>query len=138
MSGSTDIQQIHQLQEKYGFKYRTATGELIFAMVACRPDIAFAVMKLSQFNNSPSDAHFSAISDIYRYLHATKTEGLTYWREQPNTNLPSAPFPSINSESYRTQIPPETHVSGIALGTQIQILRAIGAHVDLSVVLESC
>ena len=116
MSGSTDIQQIKQLEEKYGFKYRTATGELIFAMVTCRPDIGFAVMKLSQFNNSPSDAHFAAIIDIYRYLYATKEEGLTYWRPHSNNNLPSAPFPQVHSESYETKIPPETHISGIAFG----------------------
>ena len=115
-SGSVDATLIKQLEDKYGFKYRTATGELIFAMVTCRPDIGFAVMKLSQFNNSPTDAHFSAIQDVYRYLHATKSEGLTFWRSAPNMDLPSSPFPSIQTESYTPNIPPETHVSGIAYG----------------------
>ena len=115
-SGSTDAQQIRHLEDKYGFKYRTATGELIFAMVTCRPDIGFAVMKLSQFNNSPADAHFSAIQDVYRYLFATKSEGLTYWRPAPNPDLPSSDFPVTHPESYTPNIPPETHVSGIAFG----------------------
>ena len=112
--GSKDPQDIKKLEEKFGFKYRTATGELIFAMVTCRPDIAFAVMKLSQFNNCPSDLHFTAIMEVYKYLYATSDEGLTYWRSCRNPNLPSSPFPQPSQESYQLTLPPEFHKNGLA------------------------
>ena len=41
-----------ELENRMGFKYRAATGELIFAMVACHPDISYAVIKLTQFNTT--------------------------------------------------------------------------------------
>ena len=113
-AGNTDLLLIKKLEDEYGFKFRTATGELIFAMVTCRPDIAFAVMKLSQFNNCPANAHFEAIKDIYRYLFATKNEGLVYWRSTRNEHLPSLPFPHPNTESYTLILPPEFHISGLA------------------------
>ncbi len=31
----------------HGFKYRNATGEIIFAMVTCWADISFSVLKLT-------------------------------------------------------------------------------------------
>ena len=114
--GSKDPQRIHDLEKQYGFKYRTATGELIFAMVTCRPDIAFAVMKLSQFNNCPTETHFDAISDIYRFLYSTKSEGLTYWRPQRNTKLPSEPYPTLLHESYSINLPIESNMHGVAYG----------------------
>ena len=68
------------LQTTNGFKYRTTTGELIFALVTCRADIAFPVMKLTQYNNDPAQCHFSAIQQVYKYLQHTKSEGLYFWR----------------------------------------------------------
>ena len=45
------------LAKKYGFGYRQGIGELIYAMVTCRPDISFAVVKISQSSEYPSDIH---------------------------------------------------------------------------------
>ena len=112
--GSKDINDIKKLEKEFNFKYRTATGELIFAMISCRPDIAFAVMKLSQFNNCPSSHHFMAIKEVYRYLYATSTDGLTYWRPTRHPGLPSAPHPQPSAESYTLTLPSEFHQSGIA------------------------
>ena len=106
--------EILMLEQKHGFKYRTATGELIFAMVTCRTDIGFSVMKLSQFNNRPSDCHFDAIKDVFRYLSATRMDGLTYWRPEPNMELPIVDFPIIPPESYSVQIPKQHNLNGIA------------------------
>ena len=114
--GSKDPQRIHDLEKQVGYKYRTATGELIFAMVTCRPDVGFAVMKLSQFNNCPTATHFEAILDIYRYLYATKSEGLTYWRSQRNHHLPSHAHPNLSHESYNINLPEEFHINGLAYG----------------------
>ena len=35
------------LEKKMGFKYRRAIGEFLYAMVTCRPNISFPVIKLS-------------------------------------------------------------------------------------------
>ena len=53
------------LEQKMGFKYCAATGELIFAMITCRSDISNAVLKLTQSNNKPVEIHYKAILDIY-------------------------------------------------------------------------
>ena len=55
--GPTEIEEQKQLQETVGLKYRNTIGELIFAMVTCRADIAFPIMKLSQYNNRPAPCH---------------------------------------------------------------------------------
>ena len=80
-----DTQQL--LQSQFGFKYRNTTGELIFALVMCRPDISFPVMKLSQYNTLPAECHYEAIQEVYRYLNATLNDGLMFWRPKPCRTL---------------------------------------------------
>jgi hypothetical protein len=36
------------------FRYRCGIGELIWAMITCRPEISFPVTKLSQFSAHPA------------------------------------------------------------------------------------
>ena len=80
------------LEKKLGFTYRQAIGELIYALVTCRPDIYFACIKLSQYSSAPSLAHFEAlIKHLYKYLAATIDDGITYWRQAPNMSLPLHP-----------------------------------------------
>ena len=45
--GPVELTEQTNLQKVNGIKYRNSTGELIFAMVTCRGDIAFPIMKLS-------------------------------------------------------------------------------------------
>ena len=45
------------LSEKFGFKYRTLLGELMFSYVTCRPDIGYAITTLSKFVKQPSEVH---------------------------------------------------------------------------------
>jgi hypothetical protein len=62
--------------------YREAIGSLMYAAVATRPDIAFAVSYLSQFLDNPGDAHWEAAKRVLRYLSGTKTYQLTYGGER--------------------------------------------------------
>ena len=48
--------------------YREAIGNLMYAAVAMRPDITFAVSTLSQFLDNPGDAHWEAAKRVFRYL----------------------------------------------------------------------
>ena len=40
-----------KLELKYGFKYRTATGMILFAYVLCHLDISFLIIILSKYNH---------------------------------------------------------------------------------------
>ena len=75
------------------FPFRQAVGELVWAMITCRPDINFPVVKLSQFSARPAAVHYQAVKQVYRYLAASRTRGLTYWRSSPVNTLPDGPHP---------------------------------------------
>jgi dUTP pyrophosphatase len=88
------------LQVRMNFNYRQAIGELIFAMVTCRPDISFPLIKLSQYSANPAEIHYKAVIDIFRYLNATIDDGLIYWRPKPHPDLPAMPLPTVQSSNY--------------------------------------
>jgi Reverse transcriptase (RNA-dependent DNA polymerase) len=62
--------------------YREAIGSLMYAAVATRPDIAFAVSTLSQFLDNPGELHWDAVKRVLRYLLGTQYLELTYGNEQ--------------------------------------------------------
>ena len=84
-------EELKSLEEKYGFSYRQAIGELIYVLVTCRPDISYPLIKLSQYSTKPSSIHFAALQQLFHYLKATATDGIHYWRNQPNLQLPHIP-----------------------------------------------
>lgn len=51
--------------------YRQLIGSLMYLVVTCRPDIAFPVTFLSQFNNNPKVDHWKAAQRILKYLNRT-------------------------------------------------------------------
>ena len=61
--------------------YQEAIGSLMYAAIATHPDIAFAVLYLSQFLKNPGCAHWDAVKQIFWYLTGTKHLSLTYSRE---------------------------------------------------------
>ena len=96
------------LEKRIGFTYRQAIGELIYALVTCRPDLSFAVVKLAQYSANPAEIHFDAVKQVYKYLQATIDRGLIYWRKTPNMSLPIHPLPrqedDVNYEPSNTRI----------------------------------
>jgi hypothetical protein len=76
-----------QLQEEH-FNYRQAIGEAIYAMTIARPDIAFAVIKLSQYSANPAKIHYQAVRQLFKYLALTTARGVYYWRKIPVPALP--------------------------------------------------
>ena len=97
---STTEDQILALEKEFGFKYRAATGELIFAMVTARPDLSFAVMKMCQFNNQPGRLHFQAVRQMMLFMRDTQDEGMYFWRTKPHKSLPIAPHPVLRKDTY--------------------------------------
>ena len=52
--------------------YRQAIGCLMFLMVGTRPDLAYAISKLSQHCSDPRESHWTAVKRVFRYLQQTK------------------------------------------------------------------
>ena len=67
--------------------------------VTCRPDINFAITKLAQYSDKPSEIHFEAVKKIYLYLIATKNDGIIYWRKTPRLDLSEGDIPWLNHDS---------------------------------------
>lgn len=64
--------------------YRKVLGSLQY-LGFTRPDIAFAVNRLSQFMHQQTDLHWSAVKRILRYLVGTQTHGILLRRGTPLT-----------------------------------------------------
>lgn len=58
--------------------YKQLIGSLMYVALATRPDILFAVTKLSQFSSNPGRAHWLQAKRVLRYLAATKENDLVY------------------------------------------------------------
>ncbi|KAL0355463.1 UNVERIFIED_CONTAM: Retrovirus-related Pol polyprotein from transposon TNT 1-94 [Sesamum radiatum] len=59
-------------------EYSKVIGCLMYAMTSTRPDIAYAVGKLSRFTSNPSNHHWQAIRRVLKYLKKTMYYGLSY------------------------------------------------------------
>nr|GEZ63956.1 zinc finger, CCHC-type [Tanacetum cinerariifolium] len=59
-------------------EYSRAVGCLMYAMINTRPNITFAVRKLSRYNSNPSALHWQALGRVFQYLKGTVDYGLTY------------------------------------------------------------
>jgi hypothetical protein len=58
--------------------YRESIGSLMYASIATRPDITYAVSRLSKYLENPGDAHWQASTRVFRYLKGTVDWWLTY------------------------------------------------------------
>ena len=82
---------LHLLRPLYGLKQsgrewntkaKKRIGSFMYAMVGTRPDIAFAVCKLSQYCQDPSLRHRIAFDRVLRYLKGTIDLALVYDHSQ--------------------------------------------------------
>jgi Reverse transcriptase (RNA-dependent DNA polymerase) len=85
------------VQDQAGFVYRTAIGELIYALIVARLEISFATTKLSQYSANPALIHYTAVKQVFAYLNNTMEEGLIYWRASPRDDLPDIAPPRPRS-----------------------------------------
>ena len=58
--------------------YAQAIGSLLYAAIATRPDIAYAVQALSQHTSNPGPEHWQGVKRVMRYLKGTRDYALTY------------------------------------------------------------
>lgn len=67
-------------------KYMQAIGSLLYAALATRPDLSFAVNYLGRFSNRPTNAHWSAIQHVLRYIKGTLDIGILYHQDSNQLN----------------------------------------------------
>lgn len=61
--------------------YQKRVGSLMYLMTGTRPDLAFAVSKLSQFCHDPTVRHANALNRVLRYVSGTVNHGLCFRSE---------------------------------------------------------
>lgn len=61
-------------------EYARIIGSLMYLMSCIRPDLAFAISRLSRYTSNPSAEHWKSITRVLRYLRYTRTYGLHYTR----------------------------------------------------------
>ncbi|KRZ72506.1 Retrovirus-related Pol polyprotein from transposon TNT 1-94, partial [Trichinella sp. T8] len=66
--------------EMQNMPYRSLVGSLMYLSVSTRPDIAFAVSLLSQFNENYGSQHWTGAKRVLRYLKKTASYGLRFHR----------------------------------------------------------
>jgi Reverse transcriptase (RNA-dependent DNA polymerase) len=58
--------------------YQQIVGSLMYAMLGTRPDICFAVNRLSQYGSNPTHDHMLAAQHVLKYLATTRHRKLMY------------------------------------------------------------
>ena len=78
LSAVGDPDEKHQaaLAKKMGFGYRNGIGDLIYPYITCRPDLAYATVRSSQYSACPAEIHYSSVHHILKYLYYTWTDGI--------------------------------------------------------------
>ncbi|GKD12666.1 zinc finger, CCHC-type containing protein [Tanacetum coccineum] len=89
-------------------EYSTVSGCLKNAMTCTRPDIAFAVGKLSRYTSNPVTQHWQAIQRVLKYLKKTMDYRLTY------TSYPSV-LEGYNDACWFSNTEDNSSTSGWAL-----------------------
>ena len=58
--------------------YREVLGSIMYAQVATRPDLSYAVSTLSKFASNPGKQHWIALTRVLRYIKGTLDYKITY------------------------------------------------------------
>lgn len=79
-----NFQELNVSEEDQGKKvsmkvpYREAVGAILFLATVTKPDITFAVNRISQFCDDPRKIHWYAVKRILKYLKGTKEYGIKF------------------------------------------------------------
>nr|GEZ86772.1 zinc finger, CCHC-type [Tanacetum cinerariifolium] len=80
---STHMDPVEKLRLNTGklvdqLEYSRVVGCLMYAMTSTRPDIAYAVGRLSRFTSNPSRQHWQEITRVFKFLKGNMNYGLSY------------------------------------------------------------
>ncbi|KAH9723253.1 retrovirus-related pol polyprotein from transposon RE2 [Citrus sinensis] len=79
-------------------EYRQVVGSLQYLLIT-RPDIAFAVNKLSQYMHCPTTEHWSFVKRLLRYLVGTVDDGLQLYKDS-NLSLHAFSDTSLSLQAF--------------------------------------
>jgi hypothetical protein len=96
-TGDPDVKVQASLAKGMQLSYCTGVGKLIWAMTTCRPDLAFASVKLSQSNSCLHKITYHGLKCALKYLFSTKDDGIYFWQTSPYMELPEGPLLPIQS-----------------------------------------
>ena len=68
--------------------YQSVIGSLLYIMLGTRPDISFAVIKMSQFSSNPTEEHLQKALYIVFYLSSFKELCIVYSGVTPMVYVP--------------------------------------------------
>ena len=100
--GHASKSQIHE--------YASMIGCLNWIAMGTRPDIAYAVSKLSRFMANPGERHFQAGHHVIRYLNGTKDVALHYVSSDKSRN--AEPVFGMCDADYGSDISTRKSISG--------------------------
>lgn len=95
--------------------YMNAVGALMYLAIGTRPDIAYSVGKLAQFNSTPGVIHWKAVKHLFRYLKGTLDLRLTYRADDSPTSLTNTTFTTYSDADYAGCLDTRRSTSGYAL-----------------------
>nr|GEZ36957.1 hypothetical protein [Tanacetum cinerariifolium] len=98
---STPMDSVEKLKPNTGklvdhLEYSRAIGCLMYVMTSTRPDIAYAVGRLSRFTGNPCRQHWQAITRVFKYLKDSSTTsgwvfllegGVISWASKKQTRI---------------------------------------------------
>ncbi|CAG7824696.1 unnamed protein product, partial [Allacma fusca] len=67
--------------------FQEIVGALLFVTRCCRPDVSYAVNKLSRFFQNYEKKHMDAAKEVLRYLRSTRDMGIRYFLSQRENKL---------------------------------------------------
>ena len=59
-------------------EYQSKIGTLLYLSLGTRPDVHFAVTRLSRYNANPTQDHLNAVDHIFRYLNGSRSKTIRY------------------------------------------------------------
>jgi hypothetical protein len=71
---STEVDR-HFMKDK---PYREVLGSVMYAQIATRPDLSYAVSTLSKFSSNPGKPHWTALMHVLQYIKGTLDYKITY------------------------------------------------------------
>jgi hypothetical protein len=66
-------------------EYGRRVGKWMYLGIQTRPDIAFALGRLSQYLSDPADFHMAALKKLSRYIRSSQRLGITFTKEGERT-----------------------------------------------------
>ena len=86
-TGYTPHVKVGEINASLRSQYQSVIGSLLYIMLGTKPDLAYSVIKMSQYSSNPSEEHLQKTMQIVRYLAHTQTLCITYTASGDKTGL---------------------------------------------------